>query len=565
MKVVCCFWCAVEVAILFAVPTGIEKMFGTMFSICTAFLIGNIVYYGWSKTMGVLRKHKKETWICALCIVFAFGLIVYSLKDHTIASVFGQFILLLQILMLPMMFFGLFGIYVWNWETWKIYLLIGTLIGIAYMLMIPVGAVPDEIVHSRSAYYVSNLILGIKSPSGSILMRADDVALLKTNYGRMSYFDAQGFETYLTQLISPLKDGSLVNMDNVVIPPLYCYFLSGAGIALGRLLCLNTYAVLMIGRLFNFVFYMLLTTYAVKKIPFGKLTMVVLLLMPVTIQQGMSYSYDVFTNAFSVILMAYVMEIAMKKESPLLSRKEYIILAVASIGLVLIKSGAYFLLSLLPWIMLAYKKYPLSENVAKNFKKAILIIVILFVGVYIGWAMTGAKTYQYTLAPFREEGQHYYSIGYFLGNPLAIFPIFMTTLISMSSYYCSTFVGEYLAWLDLLIPKVVVTLYYILLFFASIKRADEDYVVPEKLKKVFLFLFLFTSLFIFAGLLLSWSSVEGGYIQGIQGRYFIPIAMPLCMLLGSRKLQIDSHADKSVMVTLLACVLFVGEYLLIRL
>ena len=42
-------------------------------------------------------------------------------------------------------------------------------------------------------------------------------------------------------------------------------------------------------------------------------------------------------------------------------------------------------------------------------------------------------------------------------------------------------------------------------------------------------------MFIFAGLLLAWTPINTVLVQGVQGRYFIPVALPLLLGLGGIK------------------------------
>ena len=46
---------------------------------------------------------------------------------------------------------------------------------------------------------------------------------------------------------------------------------------------------------------------------------------------------------------------------------------------------------------------------------------------------------------------------------------------------------------------------------------------------------LISIVFIFAGLLLAWTPINTVLVQGVQGRYFIPVALPLLIGLGGIK------------------------------
>lgn len=561
---------ALELGIILKSSTWVIGLAGTAADCVLIFFVGQFIYYTPKRVWQFLKEHKGTSVFCFICILFALALAIRCFHNHSVSSLYGQFSLFLQIFLLSGVIFGLFSVYVWKLDLWKIYLITGSLFGIGMMLVIPIGGVPDEIVHVSSAYRLSNIFLGIKNEADSFMMRSQDLKMIQMDLGRNLYQTSEGFEQYISLLITPLTDGSLVSAQISTISNPICYVVPALGIALGRILGLGTYITLMIGRIFNFVLYMSITTYAIKKISFGKLQMLVLLLMPVAVQQGMSYSYDVLVNSLSLVMIAYAVKFTLGENKNLLTRKEAILLVICTILLFPQKGKAYFLISLLPWLIYLAKKYPLSNKAVKIIRRIVIGVFLLFIAAIIVWAKTGASSYQYTPNILTYNGTateviYGYSISYFIAHPFDLFTVLFNTMKTYRLYYYTSFIGKYLGWLDINIYDDIIIVYTFLLAFASIKRTDNKIVLCSKVKILFGIVSLITFGFILAGMLFAWSPIEGATILGVQGRYFFPFALLILLILGTEKLQIDSRADSTVMAVLIMSIFVVVEFLCLHL
>lgn len=523
---------------------------------------------GREKILQSMKDHKIPWLICAAGMIFLLINAFLCFQDHSMATLYGKYMLIMQILLIPAVVFGMLGIYFWKWEMWKFYLIVGTLVGLAMMLAIPIGGAPDEVFHIDSSYHLSNLMMGIKE-NGGIMMRADDELLHRQSFARTLYQDVNGYDTYIQQLLTPLKDGTLVNIAQEPGSPAYVYFFCALGITIGRLLQLGTYQTLMLGRLMNFTVFMAMTTYAVKKIPLGKLLLAVLLLMPMTVQLGMSYSYDVFVIGTGMVITALSLKLALAEKLWGLSISEWIILAVCCVVLLPLKGKAYFLVSLLPIFILLHKRFPLSDHARKVLKKTFLILLAAALIFYVVWGFTGAKGRTYVPNMLDYNGKYKdplpgFSISFFIANPFELIVVLGSTAISFWWYYIFTFVGNYLAWLDVSLPQVVAVVYCLLILFSMGKRKDDTVVLTHPVKKIMAIVSLLTVGFIFAGMLFAWSPIVGRCIQGVQGRYFIPIAALIFLLFWSDKFRLDRRADNIVKIVLLLSIASCIEFIIIR-
>jgi uncharacterized membrane protein len=115
------------------------------------------------------------------------------------------------------------------------------------------------------------------------------------------------------------------------------------------------------------------------------------------------------------------------------------------------------------------------------------------------------------------------------GHPFTFLKIAVSDYVAQSGYYFTTFFGQ-LVWLDLYVPTTLTILIFIVLTALALTDRDSKISISKLDKTIFLAIVTGTLLLISALLYMSWSPIRGDKIEGIQGRYFIPVA-PLFFLL----------------------------------
>lgn len=262
------------------------------------------------------------------------------------------------------------------WKLERIYLVCGLTMGIIYLFLIPPYATPDEVAHINSAYHVSNVILhttGENEKDGVIAKRVCDTE--KEN-GFSSEITRKSYNYLLDNLFKGAGDTSMTEESCVYTKPYLVYFVSGAGIAFARLLHLGWAAVLLMGGFFNVLFFVGMMYYAMKKLPFGKIALFAICMMPMTLQQTSSYSYDQMTIAMAFVITALALRFAYGKEP--VKRSEIVVYILASIMLVISKGGAYFLLVFLPFVLMFSKEKLTKRNLlcAGGFTAGVALLLL---------------------------------------------------------------------------------------------------------------------------------------------------------------------------------------------
>ena len=124
------------------------------------------------------------------------------------------------------------------------------------------------------------------------------------------------------------------------------------GVTIGQLLHLPAYWILQLGELGALALYIAIGALTLKVIPFKKNLMMMIMLLPVAMQEAGSLSYDSFNNALSFFTIAYILHLKVRAEK--VSWKQLAVLAILAIGL-LIGKVIYVLLLGLVFIIPIHK------------------------------------------------------------------------------------------------------------------------------------------------------------------------------------------------------------------
>ena len=158
-----------------------------------------------------------------------------------------------------------------------------------------------------------------------------------------------------------------------------------------------------------------------------------------------------------------------------------------------------------------------------------------------------------------------YSLQFFLHRPLDVFGVIGNTMQVNGGWYLESFLGNNLGWLTIGVSRLILYLLALLLFLSSIRENEEGDFCERRGLITAGGLSIISMLLIFGGMLLSWSTITGGVIAGVQGRYFIPIALPLLMCFRLLPVKKESGMNKYLVLVLCLVLFFVMRCLLLGL
>ncbi len=328
-----------------------------------------------------------------------------------------------------------------------------------------------------------------------------------------------------------------------------------AGIFLGRRLGLPPLALLYIGRIFNLLAWTAMIFLAIRRLPTFKWVFFFLALSPMSLYQASSLSYDAFTNGTTFLLIATLLKHAFARDSRI---SNWQILELALIGaLASLAKTIYFPLVLL------YFWIPVARLGSRwRYISAFLIVFAVSLGVdlylnmprglsaHVAKGTAGAASAGGGVTIFHQAWDFLLLVG--------------KTFKVYHPFYLETYIGR-LGWLDTGLPYGL-RLFY-LLGLLVLARLDFRPEIHFGLWRKFLSLTVFLGIFLplFFVFWLTWTPAGSGQIEGIQGRYFIPIVPLLFLLLyNDRKKVSNAGLQWWAPVSMAIVLLMTGVVLLSR-
>ena len=334
--------------------------------------------------------------------------------------------------------------------------------GLIYNVMLTPYMVPDEEKHIDMAYRYSNEVLGYESLGDTAcLKRADDA--------EMEFTSSPSFRNYRNiyyGLFSGVSDDTMVEaeINSNIEGSILLYLPAVAGMTLARLLGWGTVPMLLLARYLNLAVFALLTWAGMKRLPFGKATLFVLAILPVNLQQCTSFSHDAMVHGIVFFYSCLCIQAIFTEEK--ISGQQMVLMELAVLFLIYCKSGSYFPLALLPLLV------PVARY--RGGKERFLAMTALLGIPLVGFLMKNLSTVTGIVTTTAQSsvvetggGAEYltgYTLGYFLNDPLELVYMLANTVFDKIGFYLESLIGYQLGWVEIENSKLVVLLYWFLLF-----------------------------------------------------------------------------------------------------
>lgn len=415
-------------------------------------------------------------------------------------------------------------------KTEFIYLICAGILGIIFLLLIPEFTTPDEEKHIMTAYGVSNMITSDEYKD-YVALRENDKDQKVLNH----MFDRQRYDEYVYGLCHDYGNGSEMTETSwkMLETQKYLYIFPAIGIAIGKILKFGTIPTYFLGAVLNYLLFMLMAFVAIRKIPFAKVGMMILCLLPMTLQQASSYSYDAPILGMSLVIIALSLKIAVEEK---ISKRDIIELIIVSIFFLPVKGFVYAPILL----FVAFPIKRLFKENKKLFKILVCGIAAAFVIALVSKIVTPQQGGSTSMNGFVEwANAPGYTISYLLHNPGTCLNIFWDTIIGNATFYIGTLLGSNLGWLCISIPWSVLMPILIILLISSVKNEDDTYNFSVKSKLIFGIMILCSVAGIMGAMLFDWTPLGRTIIEGVQGRYFLPLLLPLLFFLRSDYIKVN--------------------------
>lgn len=489
-------------------------------------------------SLNFIKKEKKSIFfgILLTLLMVAWGWHIYSKRvtDHNYGKVFLVFSAMLICVFLLVWAFTVIkeiGLHIK-------FAIISLVCGSVFILMIPAMTVPDEWHHFATAYDISNEMMGIsKSANGTIKYRENDGDFLSgdVEYSQEAYVD------YLHRLKTDKANNSYSDSG---IEPLsamkFQYFAPALGITIARLFRMGSLQEFLLGRLFNLLLWTAIITLAIRIIPIGKEIIFCVALLPISIQEGMSYAYDSIVISLMLLNIAMFINLLNKLgESKKEWYRRFFLYLIVSIIFFCCKGHAYFsflifplLLEVLRWMKCRQRALALE----------IILIIVMGVVVIVGLLYIHNHTELFPVVSHKlqwDETAESYSLSYMLHHPIETIKVLSNTIQKKGFEYIMLGIGASMGWLNKSLSQGLLVSFLILLLVSTITENGEKSPIHSIERLNLLLVALISSLCVMVALLIDWTPLGSDVVMGLQGRYFLPAFPCILFALMNDRIKID--------------------------
>jgi hypothetical protein len=400
---------------------------------------------------------------------------------------------------------------------------LGLLLGLAYVFLTPPFTVADEPAHFYRAYQLST---GHVTPEASergygwripesVLFVVDGVLNISPRLpGKL---ELSHLRLCLGMPLKP-RERRFIPFSNMVIFPPTSYAPQTLGILIARALGGSAVILLYAGRLLSLLTYLWLITWAIRASPIGAWIFCLIGLSPMSLSLAGSVSADATTIALAFALSALTLRQVMDPAWPL-TRRRLLVLGVLGLLLALAKI-VYFPLVFLVFLIPAEK--------FGSRRRALLVCTALAAVAVAGNLLWNARVGGY-YQPMFPGVDFKAQVQYLKSHPLAFAATMARTYFRV---YPRAFLAQVygkLGWLSVSMPRFMTALYYLLLLGAALSETRSIGRLGRWRRWGLALASGAVIALIGAALYISCTPVASPLIQGIQGRYFIPI-LPLPFL-----------------------------------
>lgn len=422
----------------------------------------------------------------------------------------------------------------------KAFLVSGLCLGLAYICLLTPYSGYDEPAHIDTAYRYSDSIMfkGHSTESGGYLRRGEDSTAGLT-YGKTTVTQ---YKTVIDNFFDMSDDNTLVDVQgrDVSQAP-YVYLPSALAITISRIIHLGQIPTLYLGRFFNLMAFLLIVYLAIKKMPIGKTTMLIVALLPMTLHQAASFSYDSVINGLAFLYTAYCLYFAYSEKEK--SKKDIIMLFLVGVLLAPLKM-IYVLVCALALII---PKKNFSSN-KKYYKILIGLIVCVLASYLLVNLIDTLRIVNDTDSKSAFSDVPAYSFGDIINSPTIFIQLFINNLKVMTVNFI------YLAINGLYLVNInpVYTIAFIVLLVLSSFRQDNEKQYISGMNKIIMFMIFIGIFFAIHVVGFTWTQKGAPIIEGVQGRYMIPVLPIAFLMIRNSTLTYKKNIDNKLVFSLCA-------------
>ncbi len=439
----------------------------------------------------------------------------------------------------------------------RLFVLIALIFGLLYVFILPPFQSVDEGMHFFRTYQISEGNFLAKKIDGKV---GDEIPSSLSDFYDMytPFIKNIDKKTNLAQMKNNFqlqvndREREFTQFTNTALYSPVCYISQLPGVVAGKLAKLSLGGIYYLGRLSNLIAYCLLVFFALRITPFFKCPMFLLALMPMSLSLAGAYTCDVAVLGLNFLWMAVILKTMTLPQTVKFTNKWIITLAV--LGVLIALSKSYILL--LPLIFLLPPKL---FNTKKDYFISVLgILAIAFAGLaYWSFCIKGLS-----LDMNDSFANSAMQMEFIKTHPLAYILVLIKTFFVKTPRLLITMIGV-LGWQDTKLDWITYIAYPVLIYFAV--RADNFDFKLEKWQKVLIGAVLIAGTVItYTSLYIMWLPVGNSVVLGLNGKYFIPLMLPLCLIFKNSIAKYDYEKVKLAIIIAVILILASSELSLLH-
>lgn len=438
--------------------------------------------------------------LCIIGILFLYVIVIFTVSSHSDLSV----------------------------EKW--FLLTVTPLAIVYMILFTPWSQPDTTAHMYATYRLSNKLLGYHERD-VWKGREEDAEFLRYVWGHDPNPSLKSYAGIAENAHLVCGKTDIVNLPGaeprMKFYSAFNYLPQVIGITLGRLLHLSTVASVYLGRMLILLLYIMTMYRNISKIPAGKWIFATIVMFPMALMMSSAVSYDAMVIISSLSFIACIFRL--RKER---SRSVYIETAIWCFIAGAVKGGGYVLM-LLPLSFMIFDR----SHVKRSIHQIIGLIEIgAFSVLLFDRLIPSSLGFQ-----FGTDGNSRLTAGYALHEPLHYLDMALNSYSTYFDLLTINTAGSHLAWLEWTLPLAAVSMFMLIGGVQAIFEKDD-----MELRKSYKWIgiaVIFIGLISIPAMLLSWTEAGSRRVEGMQGRYFLPLVPVFYFLITKYSLHVSAPGN----------------------
>ena len=434
----------------------------------------------------------------------------------------------------------------------KAFLITAIPIGAVLILIIPPFDQLDELEHYYRAFEVSEgKFINQETENG--LGNYIPASLVDTVYD-VRYIHQTGYKYSIVKeaFQNRLNPEERIFLRNYAssYPPLI-YIPQALGMILGRILFDSPLIMMFLGRLFNFLTYTAIVYTALKVVPIKKNVFYLLALLPMSIVHAASLSADGITNSMALLFVAYILYLAYGKVERITYKH---LLIVIGIGLFVALSKIVYIPMVLMFLIIPLKKFVNKKDYLKKF----LFVIVGCMIPFIIWNLMNLSNMSVPDLRINPGVSPKDQVKFVLLHPFYYLKTLIVTIFSEGPSQLVSMIGKVATNYQYAAPSIVIyTFLFLLLLFGLINDEKDLKVKHRRIDRfILVFILLVVIGLIYTALYVGYNTVGNPIIWGVQGRYFIPIAVFFFLSISNNEI-INKNKDVNFLVyTMIHCSIY---------